>query len=306
MMLNGNFHLHFYPCLARYIRELRPDVFHIDEEPYNFATFHAILLARRAGVKTVFFTWQNLLRRYPLPFRLIERYNLSVSDYGIAGSVGAMEVLRQKGYRRPVAVIPQVGVDPHIYSPDGSVARSGSFVIGYVGRLYEMKGLVSLVEAFAGLPSDAELHIIGEGPFRSGLEDLARKLGVFDRTVFVPYTPSPEMPQRLREFDVLVLPSLTTPNWKEQFGRVLVEAMACEVPVVGSDSGEIPHVIGDAGLIFPEGQEADLCQRLVMLMEDRDLRVKLGKLGRERVLARYTQARIAEDTYGVYRQMAGS
>lgn len=306
MALNGNFHLHFYPCLSRYIRELRPDIFHIDEEPYNFATFHAMLLARRSGVKTVFFTWQNIFRKYPLPFHLLERYNLSSADHAIAGSKGAFDVLRGKGFRRPIAIIPQVGVDPRIYSPDGRPVRSGRFVIGYVGRLYEMKGLVSLVEAFAELSSDCELHIIGEGPFRSGLQDLCKKLGVFDRTIFVPYTPSIEMPRCLRELDVLVLPSLTTPNWKEQFGRVLVEAMACGVPVVGSDSGEIPHVVGDAGLIFPEGQSDALRQCLVTLIGDEALRMRFGKLGRERVLAYYTQTRVAEDTYSVYCRMVGS
>ena len=73
--------------------------------------------------------------------------------------------------------------------------------------------------------------------------------------------PSTEVPAVLRALDVLVLPSLTTPSWKEQFGRVLQEAMACAIPVVGSDSGEIPHVIGDAGLVTPEGDAAALRRR---------------------------------------------
>ena len=73
----------------------------------------------------------------------------------------------------------------------------------------------------------------------------------------------------MRRFDVLVGPSLTTPRWKEQFGRMLVEAMACGVPVIGSDSGEIPHVIGDAGIVVPEGDRVALCAAIARL---RDLR----------------------------------
>ncbi len=86
MPLNGNFHLHVYPHLSRYLNKLRPHVLHIDEEPYNLATLHAMWLARRQGIKTLFFTWQNIYRKLPLPFSLIERYNLNSADYAIAGS----------------------------------------------------------------------------------------------------------------------------------------------------------------------------------------------------------------------------
>jgi len=115
-----------------------------------------------------------------------------------------------------------------------------------------------------------------------------------------------EMPSYYNRLDVLVLPSLTRPNWKEQFGRVLIEAMACGVPVVGSDCGEIPNVIGQAGLIFPEGDADELRARLERLMGDPYLRMRLARLGRERVLARYTQARIAAETCEVYRHLHAS
>jgi quercetin dioxygenase-like cupin family protein len=92
------------------------------------------------------------------------------------------------------------------------------------------------------------------------------------------------VPSRLAQLDALVLPSLTRPNWKEQFGRVLVEAMACGVPVVGSDSGEIPRVIGQAGLSFPEGDAGALRASLAELMGSERRRAELGARGRIRVL----------------------
>jgi glycosyltransferase involved in cell wall biosynthesis len=113
------------------------------------------------------------------------------------------------------------------------------------------------------------------------------------------------MPGLYRKMDVLVLPSRTRPNWKEQFGRSLVEAMACGVTVVGSDSGEIPHVIGDAGLLFPEGQAGELRERLSRLMADAALRQALAQRGRDRVVALFTQAQIAARTYQVYREVLG-
>jgi glycosyltransferase involved in cell wall biosynthesis len=103
----------------------------------------------------------------------------------------------------------------------------------------------------------------------------------------------------------MILASRTLTNWKEQFGRILVEAMACEVPVIGSDSGEIPNVIGQAGLIFPEDDALALHRCLVDLMEDNHLRHDLGQAGRQRVLDFYTQERVASNTVNVYREMMG-
>src|SRR5260221_14335510 len=81
------------------------------------------------------------------------------------------------------------------------------------------------------------------------------------------------------QIDALVLRSLTTPVWKEQFGRVLTEAMACGVPVVGSSSGAIPEVIGEAGLIFPEGDAAALAGCLAKLQQPPALRLALAQRG---------------------------
>jgi glycosyltransferase involved in cell wall biosynthesis len=111
------------------------------------------------------------------------------------------------------------------------------------------------------------------------------------------------MPAFYRQLDVLVLPSRTRPHWEEQFGRVLIEAMACGTAVVGSTCGEIPHVMGDAGLIFPENDPHALAAQLTRLMRDEALRADLARRSRERVLAHYTQAQVAQETYEVYRQM---
>jgi len=307
MALNGHFHLHFYPGLAKHF-QAKPHIVHIDEEPYNVATWQAMRLAKRAGAKALFFTWQNIRRRYPPPFSLIEGYNLRNADYAIAGNAEATKVLREKGYRGPVRVIPQFGVDPAIYTPSSKFqgANSQLFTIGYVGRLVEEKGVHILLRAAAGLGGQWRLRILGSGPERARLEGLAEELGISERVSFHDPIPSSQMPRYYRQLDVLVLPSLTRPNWKEQFGRVLVEAMACGVPVVGSTCGEIPHVVGQAGLTFAEGDAQALRAQLARLMADPALRAELARRGRERVLARYTQARVAAETYQVYRELMES
>src|SRR6266487_2573840 len=115
LALNGNFHLHFYPKLGKIMREVRPDVVHIDEEPYNFATFQAMRLAHKQKARVLFFTWQNLYRSYPPPFRQIELYNYRHVAAALAGNRDAHDVLKRKGFRGPIHLIPQFGFDPEIY-----------------------------------------------------------------------------------------------------------------------------------------------------------------------------------------------
>ncbi len=299
---NGAFHLHYYPTLPRILRETRPEVCHIDEEPYNLATWLALREAQRAGAKTLFFSWQNLLRKYPWPFCAMERYVYKHVDAAIAGNREAAEVLRRKGYRGPVEVIPQFGVDPAIYRPRERSA-SRVYTIGYAGRLEKQKGLQTLVDALATLEGAWHLDLYGSGPLEEDLRTRLTALGLAERASFHQRVPSERMPIALADLDVLVLPSLTQPNWKEQFGRVLIEAMACGVPVIGSDSGEIPHVIGDTGMLFPEGDHFALQQCLATLRDDRELRLDLGQRGRARVLTHYTQHRIARSTVALYRSL---
>jgi glycosyltransferase involved in cell wall biosynthesis len=306
MALNGNFHLHYYPHLSKIMREVSPEIVHIDEEPYNLATFQAMGLALKQKANALFFTWQNLYRNYPPPFRQIELYNYRHASVALAGNRDARDVLRHKGFRGPIRIIPQFGFDTEIYRRTQSrPARTADapFILGYLGRLVENKGLSLLVEALANLPQYCHVVFIGNGPMKSELETLAVRLGVTQRITFKPGLPTYEVPKELQQMDVLVLPSLTRLNWKEQFGRVLAEAMACETPVIGSSSGEIPYVIGDSGLVFAEGnaQELALCVR--QLLDDPALYATLAARGRQHVLAYYTQEQIAMQTYQVYLEM---
>lgn len=303
---NGQFHLHYYPRLKRRLAEFRPDIVHIDEEPYNLATWLAMRQAQSVGAKTLFFTWQNLQRRYPFPFNLLEKQVLAGVDAAIMGNQEAVAVWQAKGYAGPYRVIPQFGVDPAVYQPPARRDPGRSFVIGSANRrLVPGKGVDVLLRAAAQLPGIWQLHIAGEGRERSSLQNLAHELNIANRVHFDGPIPSGQMAAYLQQMDVLVLSSRTLPNWKEQFGRVLVEAMACEVAVVGSDSGEIPYVIGDAGLGFPEDDVDALRAHLLRLMQQPELRDELGRNGRTRVLERYTQAQIAARTVAVYRDMMG-
>jgi glycosyltransferase involved in cell wall biosynthesis len=303
-VLNGNHHLHFYPGFGRLLDRTRPDLIHIDEEPYDLVTVHALAAAGRRGIPVVFFTWQNLDVRYPPPFEWFRRWTLGRAAGAIAGNAEAAAILRRRGYRRTVEVVPQFGVDPEQF-PFRPPRDGRPVSLGYAGRLWRGKGLDVLIEAAAGLRGDWRLDLVGEGDEAPTLRDQIDRLRLGERVRFLGGRPSAAMAAFYQTLDVLVLPSRTLPNWKEQFGRVLIEAMATGVAVVGSDSGEIPNVIGDAGWVVPEGDTVALRERLQWLVESFDLRAQAAERGRRRVLERFTQQHVAAATVAFYRGILG-
>src|SRR6266699_1167362 len=263
-------------------------------------------LNNKQKAKALFFTWQNLYRNYPPPFRYLELYNYRHAAAALAGNRDAAEVLRRKGDTGPISIIPQFGFDTDIYQrsePRQPRAPGDPFTLGFVGRLKDNKGLDLLVAALPELPHYCRLVFIGNGPMKEHLVQQAQRLGVVERVILKGGLPTYEIPREMQQLDALVLPSVTRPNWIEQFGRVLPAAMACETPVIGSSSGEIPHVIDDAGLVFEEGNVQELVACIRQLLDDPELYAQLAAKGRQRVLENYTQEQIARQTYKVYQQM---
>ena len=305
--LNGQHHLHFYPTLGRVLRRLRPAVLHIDEEAFNFATFLAMRLGVAVGARCCFYNYANIARTYPPPFNLFERYNFRHAAHALACNQEAATLIRRHGYTGPLTLVPQFGVDPALFSPKPQKPTApATFTVGYLGRLVPEKGLLDLVEALVGLPPHISLRLIGDGSQRPVLEQRIAQRGLGTRVTLMPAVASTAVPAALHALDALVLPSRTTATWKEQFGRILIEAMSCGIPVVGSSSGEIPHVLGTAGLIFPEGDCAALRGTLARLAAEPALGAALARRGRERVLATFTQTAIAQRHLAVYTAMLGA
>jgi glycosyltransferase involved in cell wall biosynthesis len=313
-VFHGHNHLHVYRGLSSVLAPGAFDLVHVDEEPYSLATAQVVARAKSVRTPSLFFAWQNIDKRLPPPFGALRDGVFRAAAGGIAGNEEAAQVLRSSGFAGPLAVIPQMGVDPAVFAPDPAARThvraqlgvgDGTFLIGYVGRLVPEKGVDLLLDAVAALPGASAL-ILGSGPSAASLTQRAAALGAADRVHFVGEVPSLDVRRWLAALDCLALPSHTTPTWKEQFGRVLVEAMATGVPVVGSSSGEIPRVIGDAGRVFPEGDRAALTAELRQLSATPELRAALGQRGRARVLASFTQERVVLDTVSFYQRIAPS
>jgi len=300
-------HRAFYRTLTFGLRAIRPHLIHAEEEPDSLAALQ-IAIARRLfapSAKLILHTWQNIHRRRRGYVRWITRIVLREADAVLCANREGVGVLRAMGYEGPAAVIPPIGVDTACFRPMPAPRGSGAFRVAYVGRFVPEKGLDTLLEAVAGLGPGVELWLIGDGPQRAALLARARERGMEERVRWVPPVMPERMPELLAQVDVVVLPSRTTPVWKEQFGRALAEAMACGVPVVGSDSGAIPEVIGDAGLIFPEGDAQALAGHLRRLMADPDLRRALGERGYRRATTLYSQEAVAHQTAAFYRRLVG-
>lgn len=305
--MNGHNHFHTYVGLADAIDAFRPDVLSVEEEHYSLVTAQAFAIARKRRMPTLFYTWQNIAKKYPPPFSWIERMVFRQAAVAIGGNHESMAILRNKGFTGSMREIPQMGVDLDLFAPKDSFPATRqaaketlgldkeAFWIAFVGRLVEEKGIQIFLEAAAqNQVKNVHLLILGDGPYGTFLRKKVEELGLNQRVKFVPFVPSAQVPQYLRAVDGLCLPSLTRPNWKEQFGRVLVEAMAAEAVVLGSSSGEIPNVIGDSGLIHDEGNVAALSAHMDLLAQNVDLVHALRRKGANRVRANYTNATIAE------------
>lgn len=316
---DGSNHLHHYPGAGAWLDRLGPDLVHVDEEPYSLVSLQLGRLCRRRGIPFVFFAWQNLDRRLPPPFGGVRAAVFRGAHGAMAGTGAAAGVLRSAGFDGPVSVIPQFGVDPLRFAPDLETrARTRSalglepdtFVVGYGGRLIPEKGVHVLLEAFRGLPEKTvrtaprpRLVIIGDGPERPRLEAAARDAGLASRVHFLGHVPSLRIPETILACDVIALPSLGTRTWTEQFGRILVEAMACAIPVVASHCGAVPDVVGATGELVPPGDAPALAAAIERLRSDPALRQHRAAAGRARATAEFSQARVAEDTVAFYHQI---
>jgi glycosyltransferase involved in cell wall biosynthesis len=302
----AQFYLHYYPDLARTFREFKPDVIDLWEEPWALVSAQACRLRRRLcpNARIVSETEQNILKTLPPPFERIRAYTLSQADHAVARNTEAVDVLRAKGYRGPATVVPN-GVDAELFRPlDRAACRATlkltGFVVGYVGRLVDEKGLLDLVEALPHCPPQVNLLFVGSGSLEPELRTAADRLGVADRVRLLPARPLTELPSIMNAIDVLALPSRTTARWKEQFGRVLIEANACGTPVIGSRSGAIPDVVGQAGLTVPERDPRSLASAIARLQADPAEARRMGETGRRQVEELYTWERVAQRMAAVY------
>ena len=300
---------HIYSNMKGFLRSLRPDIVELWEEPFSAVAAHTIFWTKRIVPKTeiIFFSAQNVFKRYPFPFSTFEKYTYKNAAHAFLVNEEVSDIVRRKGFKKEFTVLP-LGVDTDSFcKKDVSSLKKNlalrDFVIGFIGKIEKQKGIFDLIKAASGINERIQLLIIGNGGLRGETEHFIRSLGLGQKTVFMDAVPHSQVPIYLNCMDALVFPSISLPNVREQFGRVIIEGMACEVPVVGSDSGEIPVTVGKGGLIFKEGDVADLRDKIEVLIRNRSLRALLAGKGRKRILDKFSWKVIAKKQHQVYTEL---
>lgn len=261
--------------LRRAIEEFDPDVVDAHEDVSFPSAAQAVWAA--TGRTTLLHAAQNIGRRYPLPIRALRSWTFRHTAAVHALSTEAIEVTRRWGYTGICEVV-TYGVEQELFAANAKGTK-----VGFVGRFVEEKGVMDL------LPLGSRLLCVGDGPLAEPLRDAGAELR---RTSTVS-----ELKSALEEMAVLAMPSLTRPNWKEQFGRSAVEAMAAGIPVVAYDSGALREVVGDAGVVVREGDSKALLAAIDDVIAEGD---PMRQRARQRAIDNFTWDAIAERLIALY------
>ncbi len=282
------------------LRAFHPDLIHCEHEQEGLLAAEVALARNLLAPQTplILYSWQNILRPRRKLVRLLSDFTLRAAQHLICASAEGVAVVRRQGFQGGTSVAPLFGLDTRYFYPRPAQRTWPRFAVGYVGRLIPAKGIDTLLQAAAQLP--IEIVIVGKGPDKERLSALARQLNLGERCHFLGEVAYDQMADCLNGLDLLVLPSRTTAHWKEQYGRVLVEAMACRVAVAGSDSGASPEVIGSAGRIFPEGQAEALADIIRELSTQPEVLADLRERGYQRALTMFSVERLVAQTLEVW------
>ncbi|MCR8632408.1 glycosyltransferase family 4 protein [Paenibacillus radicis (ex Xue et al. 2023)] len=312
---SGRQHFHFYPKLFNVLLKFKPDIIHLEEEPRSLITALTIFLSKilRLKAKVIFYTALNIKTDWKERYKIInirrhvysicQWYSFKHSDIGIAITDEAGKVLHDMGFAKQIEVISEnCGVNLEQYKRKKERKDTKITRIGFVGRLEYLKGLHILLEAISKLEIPFQLTIIGGGDKEKYIK-ISKKLNLEKHIIWKDHVPHEMMCDVYENIDILVLPSITTKYVKEQFGRVLVEAMASGVPVIGSNSGGIPYVIGDAGLIFEENNVDELKECIEIISLKEGMWEILSEKGFARVKDNFTNYSIAQKLSKIYKEL---
>lgn len=295
-------------------RSIEPDLVHVQYASMALIHQQSILYRNlwASDAKYTFFTMNALgVPTQKLHHRLRWRRLKHQADAALGHYPGCKTSLREAQFEKPIYLQTSYGVDEFLYYPDPESRQEmreelgfeDQFVIGFVGRLTSDKGLDDLLEALPLHGIDWSLLIVGDGDMREDVEHEVRRNGWESRVKMTGYIPQQEVPKHMRAMDCYVLGSKSRDDWIDTFPRTLVQAMACEVPVVVSDSGSLPFQVQDAGLVYAEGDISGLRAHLMTLAEDTDLRRTLAERGSTQSVERFGQRALAEGFFEIIQQV---
>ena len=294
---------YFFPLLFKEIMEFRPDIIDIMEEPYSFCAFSTIILniILKTNAKIIFFSAQNIYKRFPFPFYFFQKYVFRNSDLAFPMSEEVKDVLLKHGYKNKMVKLP-LGTEIN----EKNILKADKCInVGFIGRLEESKGydlFIELSEKYSD-KNNIRFFIAGSGNDEQKVTDICSKK---DNLYFEGFLSSKKVSEFYDNMHIIIVPSKTTESWKEQFGRVIIEAYSHNCIVIGSDSGEIPFVIDNDEFIFKENDIDSLIKCFNNVIKNFGDTAKIQSLiskNQEMINNKYSWQKIAEKTHNSYKEL---
>jgi glycosyltransferase involved in cell wall biosynthesis len=287
--------------VKKLIRKIQPDILHA-----HYATSYGLLGVLSNYHPLIISVWGSDIYEFPRYGKIFAKllsYNLKKADLLMSTS-HAMSIEAAK-YTDKHFVITPFGINTDVFKPIDTVDKS-CFTIGTIKSLEQVYGLEYLIRAFAKFiennpDSNACLRIGGRGSLEQELKELAVELNIQDKVKFLGFIAGEEkVAQEYSKFDIAIFPSL-----QESFGVAAIEAMACGVPVIVSDTGGLPEVTdnGQCGVVVPPTDVDALYNAIEKLYKDAELREKLSAKGREFVCKNYDSSSNFSNILSAYEQL---
>lgn len=283
------------------------DIFHTADPHYYYSYQLAKLRSQNKIKKLLVTSWETIPHNNETVMRKkeIKQFVLKHADHFLCYTKKAKECLISEGIGERNIEIIRLGVDLERFNIQNSRTKGKNINILFVGRLVEEKGVMDLYDAFKEVKSqklNITLKIVGEGALRNKLQkmidrDNLKKFVNIDKSAYE------DMPGIYKQADIFVLPSKKTKTWEEQYGMVLIEAMASGLPIVTCDTGAIREVVGKAGILIKEGDIHGLGGVIKTLIESSSLRQKIGTMGRKRAEEEFDSKKTAKKIEQLYKKL---
>jgi len=245
-----------------------------------------------------------LIRRWHLFLNMQKRVVKQLRNIVTVSDCSRQDIARDFGLQPAGISLVHNGIDTEVFKPMPEVARNPMRLMATCSADAPLKGLRYLLRAYARLLEkypDLELLLVSKPNPGGKTERLVKKLGIADKVQFVNGISTEQMVRYYAEAAIAVVPSVY-----EGFGLPAGEAMACAVPVVSTDGGALPEVVGDAGLIVPAKSADALVEAIDALLQNPQLREQLGARGQQRIQERFCWHVCAGQMTEYYRQVLAS